>query len=84
MFIILNHLYLERKELFAEFSLRLILNLIPNFLHVLLDLPEMLSRSLQRDAAVLCNGFLLRFRSQLIHLPLLHADSAEWLLVAIS
>lgn len=28
MFVILNHLYLERKEVFAEFSFRLVLNLI--------------------------------------------------------
>lgn len=54
MFVTLDHLYLERKEVFAEFSFRLVLNLISSFLHVLLDLSEMLARSLKMDAPALC------------------------------
>jgi len=54
MFVILNHLYLKRKEVFAEFPFRLVSNLIPRFLHVLLDLPEMLARFLRVNAPVLC------------------------------
>lgn len=79
MFVFLDHLYLERKEVFAEFSFRLVLNLIPSFLHVLLDLPEMLARSLRMDTPELCQRAPLD-----VHLPLLHADPAESLLVPIS
>lgn len=84
MFVILNHLYLERKDIFAEFSFRLVLNLILVSCALHLTFQKCWEGPWGWMFLHSASRVLLRFRSQLGHLPVLCADPAEWLWVPIS